>query len=62
MGGVMMGFVMKFANNIIRLFIISSAMVVTTALSVLVFGLQLNTFFFGSMSLVVASLGLYYYV
>ncbi|VDD81430.1 unnamed protein product [Mesocestoides corti] len=57
--GIFMGFVMKYANNILRLFIISSAMVVTTILSILIFNLVVKTSFLISASTVVAALFLY---
>lgn len=59
--GIFIGFVMKYANSILRLFIISSAVIVTTALSVLIFGLVLKTSFFLSAGLVILALILYYF-
>ncbi|KAL5105972.1 hypothetical protein TcWFU_010072 [Taenia crassiceps] len=59
--GIFTGFVMKYASNILRLFIISSAMIVTTALSVSVFGLVLKASFLFSTGLVVCALILYHY-
>ncbi|KAL5961435.1 putative UDP-sugar transporter protein SLC35A4 [Taenia solium] len=59
--GIFIGFVMKYASSILRLFIISSAMIVTTVLSVLIFGLVLKTSFLFSAGLVVCALILYHY-
>ncbi|VDK36466.1 unnamed protein product [Taenia asiatica] len=58
---IVTGFVMKYASSILRLFIISSAMIVTTVLSVLIFGLVLKTSFLFSAGLVVCALILYHY-
>lgn len=58
--GIFMGFVMKFSNNITRLFIISSAMLVTTFAAMMVFSLQLNSYFAASFILVFTSLYLYH--
>ncbi|KER28567.1 hypothetical protein T265_13549, partial [Opisthorchis viverrini] len=58
--GIFMGFVMKYSNNITRLFLISSAMLVTTFTAMLVFGLHLNFLFIASFLLVCISLFLYH--
>ncbi|KAA3674748.1 solute carrier family 35 (probable UDP-sugar transporter), member A4, partial [Paragonimus westermani] len=58
--GIFMGFVMKFSTNITRLFIVSSAMLVTTFTSMLVFGLQVNGLFGVSFTFVCVSLYLYH--
>ncbi|GAA48460.1 probable UDP-sugar transporter protein SLC35A4 [Clonorchis sinensis] len=58
--GIFMGFVMKYSNNITRLFLISSAMLVTTFTAMLVFGLHLNFLFIVSFLLVCISLFLYH--
>lgn len=58
--GLIMSAVMKHANNITRLFIVSSSMIVTTVLSVLVFNTQLNFYFFLSLSIVIIALFLYH--
>jgi probable UDP-sugar transporter A4 len=55
-----MSAVMKHANNIVRLFLISTAMVVTTVLSMLIFNLQLNAFFCTSFILVFIALAIYH--
>jgi probable UDP-sugar transporter A4 len=44
--GLLMSIVMKHSNNITRLFVISSSLVVTTILSVLFFSLKLNVYFY----------------
>nr|CDS22204.1 UDP sugar transporter protein SLC35A4 [Echinococcus granulosus] len=59
--GIFIGFVMKYASSILRLFVISSAMIVTTVLSVLIFGLVLKISFLFSAGLVVCALILYHY-
>ncbi|CAH8657519.1 unnamed protein product [Dicrocoelium dendriticum] len=58
--GIFMGFVMKFATNITRLFIISSAMIVTTFMAMLVFGLRLDALYIVSFLLVTLALYLYH--
>lgn len=58
-GGMIMGVIMKFASNISKLFLVSSAMVLTTVLSVIIFHLQLNLFFFLSLVFVVAAQYMY---
>jgi len=55
-GGLILSAVMKYASNITKLFIISSAMVVTTVLSVILFSLQLNLYFLLAFALVVFAL------
>jgi len=51
---------MKHGNNIIRLFVISGAMVIAIILSVIVFGLKLNVYIIGSGILVTLAVGLYH--
>ncbi|KAM3181058.1 hypothetical protein ACTXT7_015093 [Hymenolepis weldensis] len=58
--GIFIGFVMKYANSILRLFIISSAMIVTTVLSIFIFDLVLKTSFIISAALVICALVLYH--
>lgn len=58
--GLIMSAVMKHASNITRLFLISSAMLVTTTLSMLIFNLQLNLFFCIAFVLVIVALILYH--
>lgn len=59
--GIFMGFVMKYANNIVRIFIIASAMIVTTLASVVIFGLVLKASFLLSASLIISAVVLYNY-
>ncbi|XP_062584310.1 probable UDP-sugar transporter protein SLC35A4 [Saccostrea cucullata] len=58
--GLAMSFILKHASNITRLFVVSSSLSVTTILSVLVFGLHLNSFFFTSLGLLLLSLYLFH--
>ncbi|VDL62304.1 unnamed protein product [Hymenolepis diminuta] len=58
--GIFIGFVMKYANSILRLFIISSAMIVTTVLSIFIFDLVLKISFIISAALVICALILYH--
>ena len=44
--GILMSIVMKYSNNITRLFVISCSLVVTTVLSVVIFSLKLNFCFY----------------
>lgn len=59
LNGFLMSIVMKHSSNITRLFVISCSLVVTTVLSVLVFSLKLNLYFYFCFSLIVFSLYLY---
>ncbi|XP_056021721.1 probable UDP-sugar transporter protein SLC35A4 isoform X2 [Ostrea edulis] len=58
--GLAMSFILKHGSNITRLFVVSSSLSVTTVLSVLVFGLHLNSFFFTSLGLLLVSLYLFH--
>nr|CDS32909.1 UDP sugar transporter protein SLC35A4 [Hymenolepis microstoma] len=58
--GIFIGFVMKYASSILRLFIISAAMIVTTVFSVFIFDLVLKTSFIISAALVICALVLYH--
>ena len=58
--GLIMSAVMKHSSNITRLFLISSAMLVATTLSVLIFHLQLNIYFCLAFILVILAVFLYY--
>lgn len=58
--GLIMSVIFKHSNNIARLFLVSSAMVVTTAVSVFLFHLSLNAFFCLAFLLVVFALYLYH--
>jgi probable UDP-sugar transporter A4 len=57
--GIAMSIVIKHSSNITRLFVISCSMFVTTLLSVLVFNLQLNFYFYTSFGAIVIALYLY---
>lgn len=57
--GFLMSIVMKYSSNITRLFIISSSLIVTTVLSILIFSLKLNAFFY--LSFFVVMMALYFY-
>lgn len=58
--GIAMSVILKHASNITRLFVVSSSLSVTTILSVLVFGLHLNSFFFTSLGLLLFALYLFH--
>ncbi|CAF0923111.1 unnamed protein product [Adineta ricciae] len=60
LNGLFMSVVIKHTSNIIRLFVISFSLVVTAVLSVLVFGLTLNIYFFSSFAAMTCALYLYY--
>jgi hypothetical protein len=57
--GFIMSLVIKFSNNITRLFVISSSIVVTTTLSFLLFSIQLNMFFYASFVAIFVALYIY---
>ncbi|XP_028399150.1 probable UDP-sugar transporter protein SLC35A4 [Dendronephthya gigantea] len=57
--GLIMSAVMKHASNITRLFITSTAMVVTTLLSYILFQFELNVFLLSALGLVIFALFLY---
>ena len=59
LGGISMSVVMKYASNITRLFIISSSLVVTIGLSVLIFSLTLNIYFYCCLLAIFVALYLY---
>ena len=56
----MMGAVMKHAGNILRLFIIASAMFITTVLSIIVFHFNVNVSFCVAGFLVLLAIALYH--
>ncbi|CAH1783388.1 unnamed protein product [Owenia fusiformis] len=58
--GLIMSAIFKHGNNITRLFVVASAMVVTTTLSMLIFGLQLNGYFIIAFLMVSVALILYH--
>jgi probable UDP-sugar transporter A4 len=57
--GLAMSFVMKFSNNFTRLFVISFSLVITASLSVIIFGLLLNFYFYTSFLIMFISIYLY---
>lgn len=59
LNGILMSIVMKHSSNITRLFVISCSLIVTTVLSILVFSLKLNGYFYFCFSLIMISLFLY---
>lgn len=59
LNGILMSIVMKHSSNITRLFVISCSLIVTTILSILVFSLKLNGYFYFCFSLIMVSLFLY---
>ena len=60
LNGLFMSVVIKHTSNIVRLFVISFSLVVTTLLSVAVFSLTLNLYFFVSFTSMTVALWLYY--
>lgn len=58
--GLFMSAVMKYTSNIIRLFVIAFSLIVTTGLSVAIFHLTLNLYFFVSFAIMAFALWLYY--
>ncbi|XP_054841515.1 probable UDP-sugar transporter protein SLC35A4 [Eublepharis macularius] len=60
LNGLIMSVVMKHSNNITRLFVISSSVMVNALLSVLLFRLHLTAFFFLSVLLIGLAVHLYY--
>lgn len=57
--GFLMSVVMKHSNNITRLFVISCSLVVTAVLSVFIFSLKLNVYFYFCFSTIMFALYLY---
>ena len=57
--GFAMSMVMKYSNNLTRLFLISMSLIVTVVLSVLLFSLKLNLYFYISFSTTLVALYLY---
>ncbi|CAF0781130.1 unnamed protein product [Brachionus calyciflorus] len=57
--GFLMSLVMKYSSNITRLFVISSSLIVTTVLSVIIFSLKLNIYFYFCFSCIMFALFLY---
>lgn len=60
LNGLFMSVVIKHTSNIVRLFVISFALIVTTVLSVIIFGLTLNVYFFISFVSMMFALWLYH--
>ena len=60
LNGLFMSVVIKHTSNIIRLFVISFSLIVTTVLSVIIFGLTLNVYFFISFISMMFALWLYH--
>jgi probable UDP-sugar transporter A4 len=60
LNGLFMSVVIKHTSNIIRLFVISFSLVVTTVLSIIIFNLTLNYYFFISFVSMIFALYLYY--
>ncbi|KAJ6661360.1 hypothetical protein lerEdw1_014988 [Lerista edwardsae] len=60
LNGLIMSVVMKHSNNITRLFVISSSIMVNALLSVMLFSLHLTAFFFLSVLLIGLAVYLYY--
>jgi len=60
LNGLFMSVVIKHSSNIIRLFVISFSLIVTTLLSVIVFHLTLNFYFAISFASMIFALWLYY--
>lgn len=60
LNGLFMSAVIKYTSNIIRLFVIAFSLIVTTALSVQIFHLTLNSYFFVCFATMTCALWLYY--
>jgi probable UDP-sugar transporter A4 len=60
LNGLFMSVVIKHTSNIIRLFVISFSLIVTTLLSIIVFHLTLNFYFVISFASMICALWLYY--
>ena len=61
LNGLFMSVLIKHTSNIIRLFVISFSLIVTTLLSVALFHLTLNFFFISSFATMMYALWLYYF-
>jgi len=57
--GFVMSLVMKYSNNLTRLFLISMSLIVTVVLSVLLFSLKLNLYFYISFTTTLIAIYLY---
>lgn len=60
LNGLFMSIVIKHSSNIIRLFVISFSLIVTAILSIFIFHISFNIYFFISFLTMVSSLSLYY--
>jgi hypothetical protein len=58
--GLFMSVIFKHTSNIIRLFVISFSLIVTTILSMMIFRITLNIWFFISFGTMTCALSLYY--
>ena len=57
--GLLMSIVMKYSNNITKLFVTSTSIIITVVFGVLIFSLKLNIYFYTTFILVVFSLFFY---
>jgi probable UDP-sugar transporter A4 len=60
LNGLFISVVIKHSSNIIRLFVISFSLIVTTLLSLVIFHISFNIYFFISFMTMICSLSLYY--
>ncbi|CAF1518781.1 unnamed protein product [Rotaria sp. Silwood1] len=60
LNGLFMSVVIKHSSNIIRLFVISFSLIVTSVLSLFIFHISFNIYFFISFITMICSLSLYY--
>ncbi|CAF3831149.1 unnamed protein product [Adineta steineri] len=60
LSGIFMSIVIKHSSNIIRLFVISFSLIVAAILSVFIFNIHLNIYFFITFITMICSLSIYY--
>ena len=60
LNGLFMSVVMKHSSNIVRLFVISFSLIVTALLSLFIFHMSFNIYFFVSLLTMTGALSLYY--
>ncbi|CAF3751212.1 unnamed protein product [Adineta steineri] len=60
LSGIFMSIVIKHSSNIIRLFVISFSLIVTAVLSVFIFNIHLNIYFFITFVTMMCALSIYY--
>ncbi|CAF0730775.1 unnamed protein product [Adineta steineri] len=60
LNGLFMSVVIKYSSNIIRLFVISFSLIVTTVLSFFIYHINFNMYFFASFITMTCALSLYY--